>query len=239
VSSHFDYFLSCTDPIPRYDNWQNVWTNPRPADAAQYLKNKSGVMASASPRLNFWSAYGGSDGKTRYAQGTARPGAGLPLSTLQSYNASQLFSITVYLSQGITSRGRVGLDANLGMGPIVNPWFQDPTDKAVLINALQDVINESASTSGLQLLVPDIKNGQTLQSYVNGYAPASLNSNHWVGSASIGLVVDQNLLVKGTNNLFINDASIMPALPMGNPHGALMSANEQGVAKILALAGGA
>lgn len=33
-------------------------------------------------------------------------------------------------------------------------------------------------------------------------------------------------------------ASIMPALPMGNPQGALMSAAEQAAAKILALAGG-
>lgn len=37
---------------------------------------------------------------------------------------------------------------------------------------------------------------------------------------------------------FIVDASIIPHLPVGNPHGALMSAAEQAAAKILALAGG-
>jgi hypothetical protein len=37
---------------------------------------------------------------------------------------------------------------------------------------------------------------------------------------------------------FILDASIFPSLPIGNPHGALMSAFEQGIAKILALSGG-
>jgi hypothetical protein len=37
---------------------------------------------------------------------------------------------------------------------------------------------------------------------------------------------------------FVLDASIFPSLPIGNPHGALMSAFEQGVAKILALSGG-
>lgn len=37
---------------------------------------------------------------------------------------------------------------------------------------------------------------------------------------------------------FVVDASIIPALPVGNPHGQLMSAAEQAVAKILALAGG-
>ena len=93
-----------------------------------------------------------------------------------------------------------------------------------------------------------------------------MNSNHWVGSAKIGTspstaVVDQNTKVFNTDNLvrtpvsrvfrrtrtltrlallaqFIVDASIVPSLPMGNPHGMIMSAAEQAVAKILALAGG-
>jgi cellobiose dehydrogenase (acceptor) len=54
--------------VDAYDNWGTVFSNPRPADAAQYLKNRSGAMASASPRVNFWRAYGGSDKRTRYAQ---------------------------------------------------------------------------------------------------------------------------------------------------------------------------
>jgi cellobiose dehydrogenase (acceptor) len=54
--------------VDAYDNWNTVFSNPRPADAAQYLKNRSGVMASASPRVNFWRAYAGSDKRTRYAQ---------------------------------------------------------------------------------------------------------------------------------------------------------------------------
>jgi cellobiose dehydrogenase (acceptor) len=89
-----------------------------------------------------------------------------------------------------------------------------------------------------------------------------MDSNHWVGSAKIGTsastaVVDSNVKVFNTNNLvsthlltvpdftvvaepvqFIVDASIIPALPIGNPHGMLMSAAEQAVAKILALTGG-
>jgi cellobiose dehydrogenase (acceptor) len=111
-----------------------------------YLKNRSGVMASASPRVNFWRAYAGSDKKTRYAQGTVRPGASQPLSVSWSGNASTLFTITVYLSQGVTSRGRLGLDPNLAMDTLVTPWLQDPVDKAVIMNALQDTIN--AATAG-------------------------------------------------------------------------------------------
>ncbi len=40
--------------IDAYDNWADVWTDPRPADAAQYLENQSGVFAGASPKsVNF------------------------------------------------------------------------------------------------------------------------------------------------------------------------------------------
>jgi cellobiose dehydrogenase (acceptor) len=206
-------------PVASYDNWNTVFTSPRPADAAQYVKNRSGVMASASPRVNFWRVYKGSDGKSRYAQGTVRPGASLPLDTNYPVNESSIFTITVYLSQGITSRGSIGIDSNLHMNTIVNPWFEDPTDQTVLITALQDVINSATSgayyrgaracrrgvvlmsnaVSGLQLVVPD--NTTTLANYVQTYPPSSLSSNHWVGSNQIGSVVDANLKVIGMNNL--------------------------------------
>jgi cellobiose dehydrogenase (acceptor) len=69
-----------------------------------------------------------------------------------------------------------------------------------------------------------------------------MDSNHWIGSNIIGTagkaVVDVNTKVFNTNNLFIVDASIIPSLPYGNPHGTLMSAAEQAAAKILALPGG-
>jgi cellobiose dehydrogenase (acceptor) len=69
-----------------------------------------------------------------------------------------------------------------------------------------------------------------------------MDSNHWVGSNIIGpagkAVVDVNTKVYNTNNLFIVDASIVPSLPYGNPHGMIMSMAEQASAKILALAGG-
>lgn len=36
--------------IDAYDNWADVWTDPRSADAAQYLSSQSGVFAGASPK---------------------------------------------------------------------------------------------------------------------------------------------------------------------------------------------
>ena len=46
--------------------------------------------------MNFWKANGGSDGITRYTQGTVRPGAA-SVTTSLPYNASQIFTITMYL----------------------------------------------------------------------------------------------------------------------------------------------
>nr|AGE45679.1 cellobiose dehydrogenase [Phlebia lindtneri]AGE97206.1 cellobiose dehydrogenase [Phlebia lindtneri] len=226
--------------IDAYENWANVWSNPRPADAAQYLQSQSGVFAGASPKLNFWRAYSGSDNVTRWVQGTVRPGAASVTSSLP-YNASQIFTITVYLSTGVQSRGRVGIDAALRASPLVQPWLVNPVDKQILLQALHDVVSNINSVPNLTMITPDVT--QSLEDYVNKYDPATMNSNHWVGSNKIGTsssnsVVDENTKVWNTNNLFVVDASIVPSLPMGNPHGMLMSAAEQAAAKILALAGG-
>ncbi|KAK7037807.1 substrate-specific activator of APC-dependent proteolysis [Paramarasmius palmivorus] len=243
--------------IDAYDNWANIWTDPRPDDAAQYLEDQSGVFAQASPRINFWRAYDGSDGRTRYLQGTARPGGGVP--TNPPYNASQVFTITAYLSTGVTSRGTIGIDAAIRPRVLEDPWLTDPVDREVLLRGVQDIVSNMADISGLDLVMPD--NSTSLEDYgtvlfnlalqrmlislrtVNGYDLSSMNSNHWVGSCSIGddpatAVVDQNAKVFNTDNLFVIDASIVRTLPMGNPHGTIMSAAEQGVAKVLALSGG-
>ncbi|KAI0746657.1 cellobiose dehydrogenase [Daedaleopsis nitida] len=241
VSDNPSINLVFTHPsVDAYDNWADVWADPRTADAQQYLQNRTGVFSGASPKLNFWRAYSGSDNKTRYAQGTVRPGAASINSSLP-YNENNIFTITVYLSQGITSRGRLGIDAGLTGKPIDNPWLTDPVDKVVLLQALNDVVSSMKSVANLTMITPDAT--MTIEEYIDAYSPATMNSNHWVGAAKIGssssnAVVDQNVKVFNTDNLFVVDASIIPALPIGNPHGQLMSAAEQAAAKILALAGG-
>ncbi|KAH8806689.1 hypothetical protein DL96DRAFT_1698942 [Flagelloscypha sp. PMI_526] len=218
--------------VDSYDNWANIWDSPRAADAAQYLKNQSGVFSQSSPRANFWKALIGSDGRTRWVQGTARPGAAV-IKTAYPYNISQVMTITSYLSTGITSRGRIGIDAGLTAKPLVTPWFTDPVDKAVLLKALKDLVSSIRSVPGLTLITPD--NTTTIDDYVNSYPTADLNSNHWVGSNSILKVVDENAKVINTNNLFVVDASIIPSMPMSNPTSAILSMAEQAVARILAL----
>ncbi|KAK0199912.1 hypothetical protein DFS33DRAFT_1399540 [Desarmillaria ectypa] len=98
--------------VDSYDNGADTWASPRTADAAQYLADRSGPFAQTSPRLNFWRAYDGDDGTIRWLQGTARSGA-RSLTISMDYNETQIFTIRVYLSTGITSRGRIGIDSSL------------------------------------------------------------------------------------------------------------------------------
>lgn len=62
-------FMFTHPSIDAYDNWAPIWSSPRPADAAQYLENQSGVFAFSSPRVNFWKALSGPDGVTRFVSG--------------------------------------------------------------------------------------------------------------------------------------------------------------------------
>ncbi|KAF7313791.1 Cellobiose dehydrogenase [Mycena chlorophos] len=243
VSDNPSINLVFTHPsVNSYDNWADVFTDPPAADAAQYLKSRSGIMSQASPRWNFWSALGAPDGITRWMQGTARPGAA-SINTTLSYNLTNVFTITAYLSTGIQSRGRIGVNAALNAMPLVNPWLNDKTgsDEAALLTGLNNIISTISQVPGLELIMPD--NTISMTEYVKTYDPSTMDSNHWVGSNIIGTtagkaVVDPNTKVFGTDNLFVVDASIMPTLPYGNPHGTLMSVAEQAAAKILALAGG-
>lgn len=90
--------------------------------------------------MNFWRSIEGSDKKVRWLQGTARPGAA-SVTTDFPYNETQIFTITTYLSTGITSRGRIGIDAALTGRALKNPWFVDPVDKEVLIKGINEVIS--------------------------------------------------------------------------------------------------
>ncbi|KDN51286.1 hypothetical protein RSAG8_00915, partial [Rhizoctonia solani AG-8 WAC10335] len=225
--------------VDSYDNWAPIWSSPRVGDANQYVQSQSGVFAGSSPRINFWRAYGGSDGKTRYVQGTSRPGA-CCFTPTYPYNETAQFTITMYISTGLTSIGRIGMDdASLKMRPITKPWFTDPVDKAVMVTAINDILATYKQIPNLALISPD--NVTSTEAHVTQMVDSS---NHWTGSTKIGTsssssVVDTNTKVWNTNNLFVVDSGIMPGMPMGNPQGAIFVMAENAVAKILALSGGA
>ena len=151
--------------VDSYDNWSAdvLWDNPRTTDKNLYRANNTGVFAGASPRINFWQAVGGaSDSKTRWLQGTVRPGAyGIPDGTV--YDPTKIFLMTVYLSYGITSRGRIGIDASMKGYSITDTWFQDAQDKAAMVRGLTSIIN-SAKTGARDPVLPSIHCANNLHS---------------------------------------------------------------------------
>ncbi|CCO28171.1 Cellobiose dehydrogenase Short=CDH [Rhizoctonia solani AG-1 IB] len=221
-----------------YDNFAPIWSNPRVSDANQYVQDRSGVFAGSSSRLNFWRQYGGSDGKTRYVQGTSRPGS-WGISPRYPYNVTAQFTITLYLATGLTSMGRIGMnDTSLIMRPIINPWFTDPVDKAVMMDAMNDILSTYKQVPNLELIAPD--NVTSFDAHIDQVLHTP---NHWTGSTRIGTnssdsVVDTNTKVWGTKNLFVVDAGIMPGVTAGNPQGAIFVMAEHATAKILVLADG-
>ncbi len=46
-----------------------------------------------------------------------------------------------YRSTGLTSRGRIGIDAALTARALVNPWFTDEIDREVLLQGLQEIVS--------------------------------------------------------------------------------------------------
>ncbi|KAG9127672.1 hypothetical protein FRC07_011056 [Ceratobasidium sp. 392] len=223
--------------VDDYDNWAPVWTNPRTADANQYVSTQAGVFAASSPRANFWRVYGASDGKTRYIQGTARPGS-CCFTPTYPYNTTAQFTITMYIGTGLTSTGRIGVNSSMYGDILTKPWLTDPVEKTVLSTAIKDLLSTYKQIPGLELISPD--NKTSIETHVTSMVAGS---NHWTASTRIGTnssssVVDPNTKVWNTNNLFIVDAGIYPGAFVANPQGSLMVMAEMAAAKILALAGG-
>jgi cellobiose dehydrogenase (acceptor) len=104
--------------------------------------------------LNFWRSIEGSDKKVRWMQGTARPGAA-SVETEFPYNKTAIFTITTYLSTGITSRGRIGIDAALTGRALKNPWFVDPVDKETLVKGINELLSSVRfGTFAISLTIP-------------------------------------------------------------------------------------
>jgi cellobiose dehydrogenase (acceptor) len=68
-------------------------------------------------------------------------------------------------------------------------------------------------------------------------SPSARRANHWMGTAKMGTddnsVVDLDTKVRGTDNLFVVDASIFPGMTTGNPSAAIVIASEHAAKKIL------
>jgi choline dehydrogenase len=134
------------------------------------------------------------------------------------------------------SRGWVRLaDADPMSAPRVNPnYLGDSADLDRLVDAVglsRDIFATSAFAGVLgSELVPgaDVTDREELVAFVRARADTY---HHQAGSCRMGIddmaVVDPQLRVHGTEGLRVADASVMPAVPSGNCHTAVVAIAER------------
>ncbi|ESZ92408.1 cellobiose dehydrogenase [Sclerotinia borealis F-4128] len=122
------------------------------------------------------------------------------------------------LNEGLLSRGRValGTGGNLVFSDGVGPWLTNSLDTELYATALKRFVDGVNAYPGLNVTTPAGTHDLPYYiSYLN--ETARVSNNHWGGSCSLGLCVDEDALVYGTDNLFVIDGSLSPAPTTSNP----------------------
>jgi cellobiose dehydrogenase (acceptor) len=204
-------------------NFNGVAVNPDPADLDLYYQG-SGPITQAAQRMHLWTSAQGTDGRTRYLQGTV------------SAMASGVVTVRAFLTHGTNTVGELGITAPGNTILKTKPWLITEGDRSAMSDFVQwwlDATNTSNST--LKYVTP----GASVDDII---ASKMISGDHWVGSAKMGVddgrsangtaVVDLNTKVYGTDNLFVVDASIHPDLPTGNTQSIIMITAEHAARKI-------
>jgi choline dehydrogenase-like flavoprotein len=140
------------------------------------------------------------------------------------------------------SRGRMQLrDGDPKSMPLIDPnWFGDPEDMRKIIGGLRYIRNVMEQPALKEVLLPELAPGiearsdEALSAYVR---KAATTMWHPVGTCRMGSdndsVVDADLRVRGTRNLRVVDASIMPNIVSANTNAPTMALASRGVDLIL------
>lgn len=206
-------------------SFTGIATDPVDSDLALYYQG-SGPITQAAQRMHLWTSSKGTDGRTRFLQGTA------------SAMSSGVVTVRTFLTHGTTTTGELGITTAGNTILKTKPWLIDAADRTAMTEFVQwwlDVTGGSNST--LSYVTP----GATPADII---ASKMISGDHWVGSAKMGVddgrvgngtsVVDADTRVYGTDNLFVVDASIHPDLPTGNTQSIIMITAEHAAKKIAA-----
>ncbi|KAB8071781.1 hypothetical protein BDV29DRAFT_12615 [Aspergillus leporis] len=197
---------------------------PGPTDLVKNLYSEgSGVLTEGGHRLQFWTSNEGTDGKTRFFQGSC------------SVASDGVITMKLYMTHGATSSGVLGIEGSGATVMDTEPYLQTDADTAAVTEFLTTLMNDMKnSTAGFT--IPDFSSAADI-------IAKKTSGDHFVGTARMGTddgrqggssVVDTNAKVYGTENLYVVDASIHPDLPTGNTQAIVMIAAEAAAAKIIA-----
>jgi len=202
-----------------------AFTNPLLNDSELFAHGE-GLLVQSGQRLNFWSSVEGSDGSTRYFQGTCNA------------PANNTIQMKIYLTHGLTSARELTITSTGATEFAVQPWLNTNADREALATFIDQVLGYTKTSNSSLTYISSTGTNVTGASLLDTFVSGS----HFVGSAKMGsndgnAVVDTDTKVYGTDNLYIVDASMHPDLPTGNTQAIVMVAAEHAADRILAASG--
>lgn len=221
---------------PTIESYVYNYSYPIPADAQLYLNERSGPYAFASETSAFWDVIHNADGSVTGVQGT------IDSAGYGDFMQNNTITLNVYGTSGMKSTGRVGLNMTTGAPGQEAPFFytdasgSDASAIATFIYDLFQALPKSGSGLVPQNLAQNSTKAEILK-YISNPTDQSYtvgNVNHWSSSCRIDKCVDLDTKVKGMQNLFVADASIVAPLTT-NPSFGVMIAAERASELILAL----
>lgn len=164
--------------------------NGTDSSVEQYESDNSGLITEGKHRLIFFTSNVGSDGVTRYYQGSCAP------------TGQGVFTITSYMTHGLTSSGSLGIDLQGNTIVTKSPYMQTAGDQEAAQMFIQSMV-DAITAPGTGLTLASAKNASAI------YQTLTVG-DHFVGTAKMGTddgrkngtsVVDTNAKVYGMDNL--------------------------------------
>lgn len=203
---------------PTLQSYVYNYSDPVAADAQQYVANRSGPYSFASETSAFWTMINHTDGSICGMQGT------IDSAGYDDWMANDTITLNIYGTSGLLSKGFVQLDENYQPGPSDSVYYSNPRDAQDISQFIYNIFQALNGTS----LTPRNLPANSTVSEINQYITSSTAYTrgqvcHWSSSCRLGSCVDPNtLVVAGTNNIHVVDASIIAPLTV-NPQVRIIS----------------
>ncbi|KAF9640838.1 putative cellobiose dehydrogenase protein [Lasiodiplodia theobromae] len=216
---------------PALSSYTHSYASPPVSDEQLYLEHRSGPYSFASQTSVFWTYINHTDGSIPTGvQGT------IDSAGYSDWNGNKTITLNVYGTSGLLSEGRVVLDDKFIAGPSDDVYYSDKNNRDA--DDIAQFIHDIFAKLPADLEPMNIKRNATkeeIRTYIttpSAYARGMVN--HWSSSCRIGECVDENAMVKGTENIHVVDGSIVAPLTV-NPQFGIMVAAERASELINAL----
>lgn len=206
-------------------SYTHSYDNPPLEDAQLYLNNRSGPYSFASQTSAFWDTITtGND--SIGCQGT------IDSSGFGEFTENGTITLNVYGTSGLHSLGKVVLDER-GVPGASSFFYSDPRDSKAIATFIHNIFGSLSKSSLTVLNLPGNSTLDQIEKYITTPSQYTIgNVLHWSSSCRIGTCVDGEARVKGMQNLYVVDASIVEPLSV-NPTFGIMVVAERAVELIL------